>query len=77
MERVVLRVEGMSCDHCVKSVTNAVKGLQGVKKVEVDLKGATAAVQYDPAKIALSAIQAAITETGYTAGEILKNYRAT
>jgi copper chaperone len=75
MERVVLRVEGMSCGHCVKSVTNAVQGLQGVKKAAVDLKGATATVQYDPAKVALSAIQAAITDAGYTAKGILKNFR--
>jgi copper chaperone len=32
-------IEGMSCEHCVKHVTAALKDLSGVTKVEVDLAG--------------------------------------
>jgi len=32
-----LLVEGMSCGHCEKAVKNALKELNGVLKVEVDL----------------------------------------
>ena len=31
-------VEGMHCAHCVKRVEDAIMGLNGVKKVEVDLQ---------------------------------------
>jgi len=32
-----LKVKGMSCEHCRKSVTEAVSALPGVGRVEVDL----------------------------------------
>ncbi len=31
-------VEGMTCDHCVARVTNALSKVSGVKQVKVDLK---------------------------------------
>ncbi len=37
MEKAVLHVEGMSCQHCVKAITKAVGGLPGVAGVSVDL----------------------------------------
>jgi len=65
MEKVMLRVEGMSCDHCVKTVTKTVGELPGVKSVKVDLKGASVSFAFDPAKTPLKTIEAAITEAGY------------
>lgn len=65
MENVTLKVGGMSCEHCVKAVTNAVGSLPGVASVLVSLKTGTADVKYDPAEVTLGAIKAAITEEGY------------
>lgn len=31
-------VEGMSCKHCVKKITDALMSMEGVKKVKADLK---------------------------------------
>ncbi|WP_318507383.1 heavy-metal-associated domain-containing protein [Bacillus sp. T3] len=31
-------IEGMSCDHCIKHVTNALTELNGVTNVDVNLK---------------------------------------
>jgi copper chaperone len=45
MEKAVLRVEGMSCDHCVKTITKAAGDLPGVKNVAVDVKGGTVPVR--------------------------------
>ena len=36
-EEVKIKVEGMSCSHCVDKVTMALKGIDGVKKVSVNL----------------------------------------
>ena len=33
-----VKIKGMSCQHCVKSVTDTLKGLEGVNNVEVDLE---------------------------------------
>ena len=35
-------IEGMSCNHCVKRVENALKELEGVQDVKVNLKKKTA-----------------------------------
>lgn len=65
MEKSILRVEGMSCAHCVKAVEGAVSPLPGVVEVKVDLAGGTVAVQHDPVKAPLSVIRQAIEDQGY------------
>ena len=39
MKNITLKVEGMSCSHCVNAVSNAVTALAGVSGVNVDLAG--------------------------------------
>ena len=60
----VLKVKGMSCQHCVISVTKALNQLDGIKNVQIDLpKGE---VRFDNTKsIASDRIQKAITDAGY------------
>jgi copper chaperone len=62
-----LLVTGMTCSHCVASVTEEVSEIAGVLAVSVDLKPAaesrvtvTSAHPLDP-----EAVRAAITEAGY------------
>jgi copper chaperone len=66
MEKIVLKVEGMSCEHCARAVTNAVSGIAGTEGVSVDLKDGTVSFNFDSGKAALDAVEAAITEEGYT-----------
>jgi copper chaperone len=65
MEQKTLKVEGMSCEHCVKAVTNALGGIAGVTGIAVSLKDKTASFNYDPASASIEAITTAITEEGY------------
>ena len=65
MEQKTLKVDGMSCEHCVKAVTKAAGELPGVKDVVVDLKGGTVSFNYDPGVTALKDIEAAIVDAGY------------
>jgi copper chaperone len=59
-----LKVKGMSCQHCVMSVTKALSQLDGVKNVRVDL--AKGEVRFDNTKeVASSRIAKAIEEAGY------------
>jgi copper chaperone len=64
-ERTVISVDGMSCMHCVKSIETAVRNLEGVAQVNVDLKAKTVAVSYDPAAVKLEEIKEVIEEQGY------------
>lgn len=63
MANVTLKVEGMSCGHCVKSVEGAVSGLGASAKVNLENK--SVAVDYDEAKVSLDAIKEAIEDQGY------------
>lgn len=65
MEKTVLRVDGMSCEHCVKAVKNAVGTLSGVASVAVDLNAKTVTVEHDPAKSPLDKIKFEIEDQGY------------
>lgn len=65
MEKSVIRVDGMSCQHCVKAVSGAVNALPGIESVEVDLAAKTVAVAHDAAKSSLKTIKAVIEDQGY------------
>jgi copper chaperone len=65
MEKDILKVEGMSCGHCVKAVTGAVGALPGLAGVKVDLEAGTVSFSYDPSAAPLAAIEAAIIDAGY------------
>ena len=60
-----LKVQGMSCSHCVNSVETGVGELEGFSSVAVDLKKGEVAVDYDAGKTSLNEIQEAIEEQGY------------
>jgi copper chaperone CopZ len=62
-----LRVTGMTCNGCVKHVTEALRGVPGVTAVEVDLAGARAKVVHGET-VTTQNLLAAIDEAGY-AGE--------
>jgi copper chaperone len=60
----VLKVKGMSCQHCVMSVTKALTQLEGIRNVQVDL--AKGEVRFDNTKeLASNRIEKAITDAGY------------
>jgi copper chaperone len=63
MERVSLRIEGMSCGHCVASVRRALAGIEGVHAERVDV--GSASVAYDPGSTDTTRIMQAVEEAGY------------
>ena len=65
MENKTLNVNGMSCEHCVKAVKNALGGIAAVKDIDVSLKKGTVSFKHDPALAPLETIKAAIINEGY------------
>ena len=65
METVDLKVEGMDCEGCVKSVTRMLCGVPGVAGVDVSLAQARAKVTYDPAKANVADMKKALERAGY------------
>ena len=62
-------VLGMSCEHCVKAVTNALNGIKGVKDVKVSLEDKNAQIVFDEALTNIGALEAAIIEEGFQVKE--------
>ena len=60
-------VSGMICGSCVNRVTRALRKLDGVTKVSVDLRSETATVRREPALVANAALAAAVGRAGYRA----------
>ncbi|MFV2019682.1 heavy-metal-associated domain-containing protein [Micromonospora sp. LOL_023] len=57
-------VEGMTCAHCVASVTAEVGKIAGVTGVSVDLAGGQLTVRSEPA-VSDEAVAEAVEEAGY------------
>ncbi len=55
-------IEGMSCGHCVRAVTNAIKAVPGVQDVKVEIGKA---VVTSEGPISRDAIANAVAEEGY------------
>lgn len=68
MDRQTYTVEGMTCEHCVRAVSEEVRGVAGVSEVAVDL--ATETLTVDGAAVDEAAVLAAVDEAGYSAAPV-------
>jgi len=67
MESTKVKVGGMSCQGCVKSVTKVLLELPGVSKAEVSLERGEALIDYDAGKVTRDLIKQAIDDAGFEA----------
>lgn len=69
---VTIPIGGMTCAACARRVEKAVGKLEGVESSSVNFATEKATIAYDPRKVRLSAIKAAIEKAGYQALEVNK-----
>lgn len=64
---IILKIDGLTCGHCVSSVTEELQEIAGVSTVEVDLVvgGTSTATVATETQVESSAFEAAIAEAGY------------
>lgn len=58
-------VEGMTCVGCERTVQKVIANIEGVTSSKVDLASATVFVEYDPSKVNIENIRAAVNKVGY------------
>jgi copper chaperone len=63
--RTVLTVPDISCAHCEQTVTRALEPLAGVRAVAVDIPAKTVRVTYDPDRITVERMTAALAAEDY------------
>jgi heavy metal translocating P-type ATPase len=64
-EKVVLKIGGMTCATCVKTIENSLLRLDGIIEVNIDLAGEKTIVIYNPNIVTQADMRRAIKETGY------------
>ena len=63
MERMTMKIDGMTCGNCVAHVTKALKSLDGVTLEQVSI--GTATVSFDPQTTSPDRITSAVEDEGY------------
>ncbi len=63
MDKTHLKIEGMTCQHCVSHVTEALEGVAGVASAKINLKKGEAVVKSEDAS--LEQLSAAVAAAGY------------
>lgn len=66
-KNIVLKIEGMSCGHCVNHVEKALKDVLGTSAVKVDLAAGSAEVSFNDEITTVAALCEAVADAGYTA----------
>jgi copper chaperone CopZ len=65
LDDVKIKIKGMMCGHCEKTVTEALKSVKGVTKASSDFKNGEAIVSFDSSLTSLETIKKAIKDAGY------------
>lgn len=65
MQEAKIKIDGMSCQHCVMRVKKSLDAISGVTGSDVSV--GSAIVKFDETKTSLSAIESAIEKAGYKA----------
>lgn len=70
MKKITIRVEGMTCEHCVLSVNKAVKSVGGIIDVETSLKENTSMILAEDS-VDIDSIKKSIERAGYVPKEYI------
>ncbi len=65
METTVLKIGGMTCNGCVRSVSNVLQALPGVLTANVSLAQGEATVTFDPGQANVESLRGVIEDAGF------------
>ena len=64
-QEIVLSIEGMSCGHCVKTITDGLKELEGIEDVKVSIQEKNARITLGSNPLGIVVIKSIIVDFGY------------
>jgi copper chaperone len=65
MATTVLNVPDISCEHCERTITNALTPVEGVRSVQVDIPTRQVRVEYDAARVSVDQMKDVLQEEDY------------
>lgn len=72
IEKLEVKIEGMTCDACQNHVNHAVNDLEGIVSIETSYDKGNSVIEYDKTKTNQDEIKKAVESTGYTATELIE-----
>ena len=64
-QNTVLNVPDISCEHCERTITQALTPVDGIESVRVDIPSKQVRVEYDPARVDLERMKAILQDEDY------------
>ena len=65
MATVVLSVPDISCEHCERTIREALASVQGIQHLEVNIPAKQVRVTYDEAQVAAERVKEILQREGY------------
>ena len=65
MKDIIYTVPEMSCEHCVKTIKNALLSLNGINNVDIELKEKKVSIIFEPTLVSDSDIRVELDKLGY------------
>ncbi|XP_038063092.1 copper-transporting ATPase 1-like isoform X2 [Patiria miniata] len=62
---VVIGIEGMTCNSCVRSIEGRISDVDGVERIQVSLQDKVGRIRYAPTRISPEALREAIDDMGF------------
>lgn len=70
MEELKFKIDGMTCEGCVKRAAAALKGVRGVQSAEVDLASDEGSVRFEAGQVDPQTCIDALEDIGFDAKQI-------
>ena len=65
MKQELIKVEGMTCQHCVQTITKKLKNISGLNSIDISLDNKEVNVRFDEDETNLQEITKKIVEVGF------------
>jgi copper chaperone len=70
MARATLNVPDISCEHCQKTITEALTPVEGVRTVKVDIPAKQVLVEYDESAVGVERMKEILQEEEYPVASV-------
>jgi copper chaperone len=65
MANTILNVPDISCEHCERTITNALTPMTGVRQVKVDIPSKQVRVDFDESQVSVDQMKDVLNEEDY------------
>jgi copper chaperone len=76
MANTILNVPDISCEHCERTITNALTPIAGVRQVKVDIPTRQVSIDFDESKVSIEQMKDVLQEEDYPVESVVPGSRS-